>query len=69
MGGLNVIIVVARVRKIAKSKYKRRHVCPSVRPSACHDLAPTGQIFMKLYIGEYIFKNMPRKCFKKKKKK
>jgi hypothetical protein len=34
-----------RVRRIAKSDYQLRHVCPSARKSA-----PTGRIFMKIYI-------------------
>ena len=38
-----------RVRKIAKNDYYLRHVhlCPSVRPSAWSNSAPTGRIFMK----------------------
>jgi len=36
-----------RVRKIAKSDYKLRYVCVSIRPSAWNNSDPTGQIFMK----------------------
>jgi hypothetical protein len=40
-----------RVRKIAKSDYRLRHVCPSVRLSATWKIsAPTGRIFMKFDI-------------------
>jgi hypothetical protein len=38
------------VSKIAKSDYWPRHVCLSARPSECHNLAPTGRIFMEFYI-------------------
>ena len=61
MGELSFIIVVARVYKIAKNEYKFRRVCPSVRPSACNDLAPTGRIFVKFYIGENFFRKSTKK--------
>jgi hypothetical protein len=36
-----------RVRKIAKSYYLLRHVCPSARPSPWKNSAPIERIFMK----------------------
>jgi len=38
------------VRKILKSGYYFRHVCPSVRAPACNNSVPTGQIFIKFDI-------------------
>ena len=47
-------------RKIAKSDYLLRHVCPSVHLTASNNSAPTGRIFMKFYVGVF-FKNLARK--------
>jgi hypothetical protein len=49
-----------RVRKIAKSDYLLRHVCPSVLPSAWHNSAPTGRIFIKCGVCVF-FENVSRK--------
>jgi hypothetical protein len=50
---VNLVLLPAtifrRVRKIAKSDYYLRHVCPSVLPSAIIS-APTRRIFMKFEI-------------------
>jgi hypothetical protein len=52
------------VRKIAKSDYSFRHVCPSNRPSvrlsAWNNSVPSGRIFMKSDIRVY-FKKLSRK--------
>jgi hypothetical protein len=53
--------VFRSVRKIAKSDYQLRHVCPSVLPSAWNDTAPTGRIFMKFDILSVFFDNLSRK--------
>jgi hypothetical protein len=52
--------VFRRVRKIAKNGYQRRHICLSVRPSACNKSAFTRLIFIKLDILE-LFENPLRK--------
>ena len=56
--------VFGSVRKIAKSNYWLRHVCPSVRPSshpsAWNNSASTGRSFMQFYISEF-FENLSRK--------
>ena len=44
------------VRKIAKSDYQLRHVCPSLRLSTWKHSAPNGRIFMKF--GTSIFPKM-----------
>jgi hypothetical protein len=46
-----------RVHKIAKSNYKLRHACRSLRPYARNNLAPTGRIFVELNISVF-FKNL-----------
>jgi hypothetical protein len=56
-----------RVGKIATSDYYVFHVClpffcSPVRPSACNNSAPNGQIFMKFDICE-VFENLQRKLF------
>jgi hypothetical protein len=43
-------LVFRHVRKIAKSDYQLRHVCPFVRPTAWNNSASTGRIFMKFDI-------------------
>jgi hypothetical protein len=49
-----------RVRKISKSSYLLRHVCPSVLLSVCDNSNPTGRIFMKYDTGG-CFENLSRK--------
>ena len=44
----NGYLLFRRFRKIAKSDYWLRHVCPPVRLSAWNNSAPTSRIFMKL---------------------
>jgi len=51
-----VSAVFRRVRKVAKSDYSLRHVCPSVLLSTCNNSAPTGQIFMKFDILVFLEK-------------
>ena len=46
------VSVFRRVRKFAKLEYWLCHVCPSVRPPAWNNWAPTGRILIKiLYLG------------------
>ena len=42
--------VLGFVRKIANSDCQHRHVCLSVSPPAGNISAPTGRIFIKIYI-------------------
>jgi len=43
-----------RVRKLAKSDYLLRHVCPSVRACPWNNLATSEQIFMKFDISGFL---------------
>ena len=47
------LVSVGTFREIAKSHNLHRHVCPSARQSAWNNLAPTGRIFMKVYISVF----------------
>ena len=49
---INAFILLRPFRKIAKSYYKRRFVCLSVRPSTWNNFAPTATewIFVKFDI-------------------
>jgi len=49
-----------RVRKVAKNGYQLRHVCPSVRLSACNHSTSISRIFMKSDISVF-FENLSRK--------
>ena len=51
-----ISVVFRRVRKVAKSDYSLRHVCPSFRLSTSNNSAPTGQIFMKFNILVFLEK-------------
>ena len=44
----NLRAVFMRLTKIAKSDYSHRHICLSVRPSACINSAPTERGFHKI---------------------
>jgi hypothetical protein len=49
LGNLRAIFM--RLTKIAKSDYSHRHICLSVRPSACINSAPTERGFHKIWHG------------------
>ena len=53
--------IFRRFCKISKSDYQHRLVCPSVRPSAWYNSAPTGRISTKFDIWLF-FENLSRKC-------
>jgi hypothetical protein len=53
-------LIFRRVPKIAKSSYKRCHVCLSVCPFIWNNSAPTGRIFMIFDICEF-FEHLSKK--------
>ena len=55
-----ICVLLRRVRKIAKSDYRFRHVCPSVRSPAWKNSAPTGQVFMKFEIWIFFLKSVEK---------
>jgi len=57
---INFRSVIRRAPKIAKSDYQLCHVCPSVRPVAWNNSAPTGRISTKPDIWELFWKSVKK---------